>query len=93
MAPPAGSAAKESPYPADSAVAEWLNSIGEGYAAKLYKVFEECGYEQKQDLEGMTKDEGRALMEAVEQRGAKAPQLRRLRAALETMTEGGDGGK
>ena len=39
------------------------------YAAKLYKVFEECGYEQKQDLEGMTKDEGRALMEAVEQRG------------------------
>jgi hypothetical protein len=84
-----GGSSTENPYPVDSAVAAWLNDVGEGYASKFYGVLEECGYEQDADLEGMSSDEIDVLICALkDQGGAKAPQIRRLRGALGTKAQG-----
>lgn len=80
----------ERPYPAESPVAEWLNKTGGGYAGKFFHVLEECGYEEMSDLEGMSEEEVAHLIQAAQESGgAKAPQVRRLRAGLEEISAAG----
>ena len=86
-------ASQSQPIPADSIVATWLEEVGEGYAEKFFHVFKESGYEQQQDFDGMTNSEVLHVLGLLEQQGgAKAPHLRRMRAALEIFCRTDDRG-
>ena len=68
--------------PAMMPIADWLNALKPGYGERFCAVFDEAGYGDASDLDGLPHDERAELLEALAAAGAKKPQLRRLRNGL-----------